>query len=279
MTDNDGGPVVKVARDLREILRLYGELQEQAIADANSRLMPGGAAMHQLGPVANLEAWGNLVDAGEILGRAYASTEDEDPDEAWSAYQTIEFWAESWRRERGDDYDMRRTIATEAGYVRQALEWAWDNEAHWDEFAADIRRARVKLEDVVHDGRRAERSRIVCNQCTSEARLVRIYGEAIDGSEDRWKCPACKHRFDADGVHRAHAKMLHSEGAERWIHLADAIGTLKAQGRPERTIRAWLAEGVGDTFCDPVDHSVWAWWPDLWRKHLTTPTRNRANVG
>jgi hypothetical protein len=25
-----------------------------------------------------------------------------------------------------------------------------------------------------------------------------------------------------------------------------------------------------------VTHEVWVWWPDLWRLHLTTATRNRS---
>jgi hypothetical protein len=69
--------------------------------------------------------------------------------------------------------------------------------------------------------------------------------------------------------------MLRSEGAAKWVHQVDAIGTLKAQGRSERTVRQWLLEGEGDGFCDPVTHEVWVWWPSLWRKHLMTPTRKR----
>ncbi|WP_418061744.1 hypothetical protein [Pimelobacter simplex] len=72
--------------------------------------------------------------------------------------------------------------------------------------------------------------------------------------------------------------MLRSEGAEKWIPQADAIGTLKAQGRAERTIRKWLADGEGESYCDPVTHDVYCWWPSLWRKHLMTKTRERKTA-
>lgn len=273
------GPVVKVARDLTEILDLYAKLREQAERDARAKVdgtsLPGGAAMIDLGPVANLEAWEHQHQTGERIGRAYTCASDEDPDEHWSAFQLIEFWSEAWRREHGAEYDQRPTIASEASFVRWALGWAWDNEPAWDDFARDINRARVRLEDILHAGKRHERTRIVCDRCDEAPRLLVFRGTADDCSDDRYKCPACKARLTPEDAKRAHAKMLRSEGAERWVPQADAIGTLKAQGRPERTIRAWLADLEAETYCDPATHQVWCWWPDLWRKHLTTPTRAR----
>src|SRR5688572_26692956 len=129
-------PLVKVARDLREIERLAGELEAQAIADASHPLMPGGRAMVALAPVASPEAWENLEQATERAlrghpgySKAYTSAEDEDPEEAWPAFQLLRFWSESWRREREADYDDRRvSIETEAAFLRWSLEWAWDNE-------------------------------------------------------------------------------------------------------------------------------------------------------
>ena len=271
--------MTKVARDLTEILNLHARLASQAEHQASHPMMPGGMAMVALAGVANLEAWENLNDATERYSRAYTSIEDEDPEEAWSAFQLIEFWSESWRRERDAEYDgSRPTIETEANFLRWSLEWAWQNEVAWDDFAADINRARVKLENILHAGNRVELSRIVCPQCESKPRLIVLRGKSEDGHDDRWKCSGCGTRFDADDAQRAHAKMLRSEGAERWVHQADAIATLKAQGRPERTIRAWLSEGEGSGYCDPKTHQVWVWWPDLWRRHLATPTRKRASA-
>lgn len=64
---------------------------------------------------------------------------------------------------------------------------------------------------------------------------------ASDPQHDRWKCPSCRHHFTDAELQRAHARMLWRPEAERWVRLPEAIATLKAQGRGERTIRRWLA--------------------------------------
>lgn len=273
------GPVVKVARDLTEIERMTAQLDDQAEHKANATIdgsgLPGGLAMVALAPVANLEAWHNRLGAAERDGRNVTDIL-EDEDETWEPpLQTLRFWSEDWRREWAAEHDIVHTVATEANFLRWCLPWAWDNEPRWDDFAADIRAARIRLENVLYAGNRAERTRIECDQCDQPKRLIKLYGNAEDGSDDIWKCPSCKARFTADDTRRAHAKMLRSDGAEKWVHQADAIGTLKAQGRSERTVRKWLGEGEGEAYCDPVTHEVWVWWPDLWRKHLATQVRNR----
>jgi hypothetical protein len=279
----EASPVTKVARDLTEILSLYESLRAQATATANHALMPGGPAMAALGNVANLEAWGHMQQATEryesgVEGyrKAYTSAEDEDPEEAWSPFQLLEFWSEDWRRVHEAEYEQRTTIASEAGFLRWALNWAWDNEPRWDDFAKDVRAARVRLENILYAGRRQERSRIVCPDCDPEVRLLVLRGSDADGGDDLWKCRRCTRRLLGDDVRKAHAKMLRSQGAERWLHQADALGLLKAQGRPERTVRQWLADGEGAGYCDPATHEVWVWWPDLWRRHLSTPQRQRT---
>lgn len=275
----EAAPVTKVARDLTEILRLYSALETQAIHHANAQVdnhsLPGGRAMIELGTIANVEAWNHHNDATERLGRAYTSEPDEDPDESWPAFQLIEFWSEQWRTEHGAEYDTKPTIQSEANFLRFSLNWAWDNEPHFDDFAADIRRARLRLEDIVYDGKRIERTRITCNKCDAGPRLMVLHGVEDDLSDDRWKCPACKQFFDVAALREAHAAMLKSEGAERWLHQVDAIAVLASVDRPERTTRQWLADGVGEAYCDPVTHEVWVWWPALWAKHLATPRRNR----
>jgi len=284
-TDAEADQRTKVARDLTEILSLDAALKGRASDDGGNPIIPGGAAMVALGSVANVEAWENRQQATERYGLAYTSVVDEDPDEAWSAYQLLEFWSEDWRRIHGMDFEPtphrpRPTVASEANFIRWALDWAWNNEPYWVDFATDINRARVRLENILYAGNRFERSRIECDRCERKPGLLVFRGTADDGSDDRWKCPnpACKARLTSEDVQRAHAKMLRSEGAERWVPQADAISLLKAQGRPERTVRQWLADGEGWGYCDPKTHEVWIWWPDLWRKHLTTPTRKRGTL-
>lgn len=286
-------PVVKVARDLREIVEMCGHLDDQAEHKANARIdghvLPGGLATVAAAGVANIEAWQFKYDAAEAWNAANPhkvprpTDHIEDEDDTWEPpLQTLCFWSEQWRAEHGAEYDIRPTVASEANFIRWALDWAWDHEPRFDDFAKDVRRARVRIENVLYAGNRAERTRVVCDRadCETPRRLIRKYGFAEDGSDDWWRCPSCKARYDAEGVQKAHAHMLRSEGAERWVEQIDAIGTLKAQGRSEKTVRAWLAsEAIAvSSFCDPITHQVWVWWPDLWTKHLTAPTRNRTSA-
>lgn len=317
------GPVVKVARDLTEILAMTAALDDQAEHKANARIdgtgLPGGLAMVALAHVANLEAWEAQYEAWEHFGRPRDHVEDED--DAWEPpLQTLCFWSEQWRAQHGAEYDMRPTVASEAAFIRWALDWAWDNEPHWDDFANDVRKARVRMENVLYAGKRPERTRIVCDQCEEAPQLLKLPGIAEDGSDDRWKCPGCKHKFDQDGLRRAHGRQLRHEAAARFVDQGDAIATLRAQGRPERTVRKWLAplspldeceecderwphqefpacprkdargnecggllrtvwrgdrEALVEGYCELGTRKRFVWWPDLWRRHLSTPTRNR----
>lgn len=284
MTETTEAPttdaVTKVARDLREIEDLSALLLTQAVHKANDREMPGGQAMVALGNVANQEAWSNLVDTA--LRLAYDNGDEppelDDEDDWEPPLQTLCFWTEQLRREHGNEYDLQPTIASEVNYLRYMLNWLWDNEPHWGDFARDIRKARVRLENVLYAGRRAERTRVPCNadDCERKPRLIKTRGEAIDGSQDRHKCPACKKRYDDDDFNRAYAEQLRSQGAERFVSLPDAVGTLRALGRSERTIRKWFEKCEVNAYCDPVTHAVWVWWPDIWRLHNATTTRKRV---
>lgn len=250
-------PVVKVARDLTEIVALSGQLPGQAVNDSNAALMPGGRAMVALGPVANLEAWENMTASSERYGRAYTSAEDEDPDDAWSAFQRIEFWSEQWRREHGAEYGQRPTIASEANFLRYLLNWAWDNLMEWDDFAADIKRARIQLEDIVSAGTRAERGAPCLYEGCRGIRLVRKLEPARDKDgyriwrHSKWHCPRCHREWDEDAYARmvtaAHESTKSEEiEGETWCTVDVAA---RKVDRPQATIRVWMNRGHIATLC------------------------------
>jgi hypothetical protein len=114
----------------------------------------------------------------------------------------------------------------------------------WDDFARDINRARVRLEDILTDGRRMEPTRVRCDNavCERQPNLIRIVG--VGGREDTWKCAGCGKRYDEDAFKRAYTRMLRDEGAEKFVPVGDAVSTLVSQGRGERTVRRWLAPTV-----------------------------------
>lgn len=195
-TDN---PIVKVARDLTEIGRCFEELRAQAIADGGNPDIPGGAAMVALGPVADLETWANLNDTtaayqnhpDEHLRRIFTSEPDEDDDDRWPPQQVIAYWAGRWRAARGEDYDgLIRTTPSEMNYLRQTLDWALENESQWATFTTDIRRARLVAENLVAEGYRADRSRIVCDRdgCEKNPRLIKAYSPRYLAG---WRCHGC----------------------------------------------------------------------------------------
>lgn len=298
---------VKVSINLRAILNMTDRLEARALDLANSPIMPGGDAMVNLAHVANFETWArrNDLSADELANY-------EDPDELWSPFQILRFWSEQWRVIFAMDYEdpaWRPTLRTEAAFLINAdvLTWAWDHEVHFDDFAADVRSARARLEGILREGERPDRIRVVCPDCDSGKRLIIRYAKAkvvghacrccgayrpasadplprcpnlwcwsvappievtaSDERDDTWKCPACKHRFDAAAVRRAHAKQLRSEGAARWVRLADAVSILRKQGWRDDTIRDW-ADGEQVEVATDDTGSLFVWWPDIWRRHL-----------
>lgn len=291
--------------------------------------------------------------------------EDEDDQWSEDPLRSLLFWTDEWRRERGYPLDGRSpTLLTEAAFLRNCLTWAWDNEPHFEDLARDVNRARQALELTVNAGRHVERSRVVCPDCPDDRRLIKVHGPlrtigyrcracgtggiispdathcanpwcwtplppapilASDSREDRWKCTNCKRRFDAADARDALAKQLRSQGAERYVSWADAVSTLRAQGRAKRTVYKWLEptveheadvctecgerwepseypacpaeiddedecggllrpvysgdpDAVVEGWCEVKTRRTFVWWPDLWRRHLSTPTRKRQSA-
>lgn len=310
-TEPEAGPVVKVARDLTEIEKLTVALEAEVPRLAQDRLMPGGRALVALARHADLDEWSERIAAAEL--RHYAScdkvshrdctvhnaehVEDEDDQHAEDPLRTLLWWADAWRTRYGYPLEGRTpTLRSEAHFLRGMLDAAWDSDAEWSRFATDVNQVRRRLEDLVHAGQRAERSRVLCPHCEKHPQLVRVYAlrkhELPEKDEDvRWwqlldhfKCPnsECRHRFDDSEFRRVYTQQLRSEGAERFVPAMDALATLRDQGRPERTIRKWLGpnqedpEDVVHGYCDVRTRRVFLWWPDLWRRHLVTAVRRRA---
>lgn len=285
--------LTKVARDLSAIEDLATHLADQAVHKANDRLMPGGRALVANAPDANLDEWAELVAAAEFkhfatcpktnhrgcVAAGAEHVEDEDDQHAEDPLRTLLFWTDEWRRE-WDQPCARPTLVSEADFIRKVLTWAWDYEFKFDDFARDVNAARRRLEDLLYDGRRKQRSRVLCPDCEKPTRLIKVYSwdrNDTEGEGDHWKCPTCKTRLDSDAYQRAYALQLLSQGARRFVSLSDALAILKAQGRPERTVRQWIADGDVDT--DRTNTGmVRVWWPDVWTLHNARQTRRREGA-
>lgn len=277
MTDHDRA-VTAVARDLSAIVELHDRLLTQAVHQARARDMPGGEAMVMLATVASPEAWAHRVDAAERAAtdpdsRSYGHWPDLAHEiDRTPPLQLLLFWSEQWRYDREATIDLRPTVATEAAFIRQCLDWAWEREPHWDDFARDVAQARSRLEGLLRAGTRPERTTVRCIDvnCERTPRLFKIYGErAVD---DRYRCPTCERWYDESDYARALGQQLASRGAERWVALADAVSALE---RPERTLRRWAEEGRVRVCCDRSTHRLLVWWPDMRALHLDPPARGR----
>lgn len=265
--------VTKVARDLTAIEELSCHLAAEAEHKANDpEYLPGGNATVSLAAVANLEAWENIFESREAHGRDTSHASDED--DAWEPpLQTLTYWSEAWRREHGYELDQRPTIASEANFIRWCLAWAIENEAHWDDFARDINRARLRLEDILYAGRRVQRSRVPCieEDCERKPRLIKIYRDEQD--EDFHKCPSCKTHYPPQRYRFAKAQLLASQDANRHVKYQDALNAID---RSDRTFRKWVRLWYVRSFRDPLTGQVWVWWPDVRESDLTTPRRDRG---
>ena len=286
-------PVVRVARDLTEICNMSVTLDDQALHKANDRLMPGGRAMVALADVASPATWERRIELTEHAwveadavahvdgwgvrrGKSGPTPHVADEDDEWEPpLQTLLFWSEAWRAEHNALYDQRPTIASEANFIRWALNWAWDNELHWDDFAADINRIRLRLENLLYAGNRVERTRVPCTNvaCERPARLIKVY--ANHAKYDHYKCPGCKNRYEQKDFARAKLQHLTAQGADRHVKMQDARDAID---RPERTWRKWLRLWYVRSYRDPRTGQVWVWWPDVRDADRTTPRRRRVDA-
>lgn len=159
MTD----PRITVAQHLTAIVELSERLEDQAINDANDHLMPGGLAMVALGAVANLEAWSNKLEAAERRALEYGLALVIDDDEEWlPPLQTLLFWSEDLRRIHDQEFEPTPhrpypTTATEANIIRHHLDWLWENEPRFMDFAEDMAGVVKRLEALLTEGLRAKR--------------------------------------------------------------------------------------------------------------------------
>lgn len=236
----NAGPVTKVAQDLTAITVLADALEDEAEHQSDSSLMPGGLATVALAPVANLEAWEHQYHAREHAGRDVSHVVDED--DGWEPpLQLLCFWSEAWRVEHGAEYGQRPTIASEANFIRWQLEWAWDHEPHFDNFASDIAKARRIMEDMLRDGERRQTG-APCLHCR---RLLTRMEDAKGGLTDDWKCPGCHRFYDEQSYRNAVRAAYEATQAEVIGDTTWAVPTRAAQlvGRSVKTIREWVRQG------------------------------------
>ena len=261
--------VIQVAQDLSEIERLTERLLTQAVAKANDRLMPGGHAMVGLGHVGSraaqdayveaLEArWWNDPDATHQNRPDVSHLNDED--DTWEPpLQTLLFWSEERRARYGYPLEGRKpTIATEAAFLRWALDAMRRDEPRWADFAGDVQAARTRLEATLSAGTRPVARGVSCmyDECRG-ARLIRttVPTRGPRGAKawrlTDWHCPRCKRTWSEEdysrhvygAIERQHWLIL---DGETWCTVDRAA---RKVGRPQGTVRSWVSRGEVAALC------------------------------
>jgi hypothetical protein len=269
-TEVQAAPVVKVASNLSQIVRLYEGLMVQAIQRAGAKIdgtsLPGGEPMVALAGVA--EQWKNArrialheerhMATCQRLDHTRCWTGSEDEDDTEPPLQTMLFWSEQWRDQHGYPLEGRRpTVATEANVLRSLLGWAWDNLIEWDDFARDIATTKTRLENMLMAGVRSERGAPCLYESCRGARLVRKLVPRGDAEGHKtwvltdWHCPRCKRSWDEDRyaamVTAAHERTKFEEiDGVTWC--SDEYAARKV-GRSVKTIRTWINRGDLPTVC------------------------------
>ncbi|MGH3356607.1 MAG: hypothetical protein ACRDOJ_11970 [Nocardioidaceae bacterium] len=260
-------------------LHHYARLRAEAWHHPDAAI-PGGAAMVLLGPVSRGIQARHLAYVTGDYTDLEAAAKDADP-----PLLTLATWEDCWRGWSGQPAGRLASIDSAAAYLdanltrmAQQLEAKVDGDGdeEWPpdfgQFAADVQRALIRLEDVLRAGERDEVSKTPCLDCGT--RLARRY--AARAVDDRWVCPRCRRRYTEAEFARAQHQQLAGEGADRFVRLGDA---LKAAPRPEYTVRTWVRRGLVSAYCELGTRQVMVWWPDvraLDREAATRQLRRRS---
>lgn len=267
-------PVVKVRRDLTAIETMFAALLTEAVHHGDDPDIIGGDAMVELAHAGSPSRWERRTElaehawaeAGAVtyfegypLRPADATRPTCDEEDVWStALQTLLFWTEEWRERHEAIYPgWVPTIASEVNWIRYNLDWIWDNELHWDDFAKDVARVRTKFEGLLRDGDLATRGAPCLYDECKGARLVRktIPTRGPNGEKawkiSDWHCPRCKKSYSEQSYETMVAAGFAAAQEEViaevvWVSVQRAAAYV---GRPVKTIRTWIDRGELTTAC------------------------------
>lgn len=260
-----------IARSLREVEYLALDLHAQALASPNDRDFPGGTALHMLAPANSNQAW--MERYAEIEIRSY---EDEEPLEGWNdplVYQgdtdehplnVLATWTRMIREDRDQPTSLAPTLSREVDYLRGQLDWATRvdtyGEPEWPlcfEMATELRTLIRRMEDVLKDGVRQERTETPCinADCDSKPRLIKVWSRTA--AYDGYKCTGCALSYDQAQYLQAKAANLRSKNSEKWVLATDATEALAV---PIQTMRSWIRRETVKTHWE--NGRLHVWWPD-----------------
>jgi len=202
------------------------------------------------GPAAHPEAWYHVADsvrAGRIRGDVDANRHEDHP--LW----VLGWWEIAWRDHLNHDSTDRISVFAAAQYLDDHLtDMANRLEPPFEQFAADLRRCRAHLEDVLHDRDPKPKD---CPKCggplvmdydaatvkpsTAEASTYAEGNEDLK-YEDKWQCRsrACREWWTDKDYKRVFAATYELHATKL---TASAIA--RVHRVPESTVRTWAMRG------------------------------------
>ena len=172
------GGLLRLERLFAELPSLFANLGAASALDSvlarggDDATLPGGDVLVMLGPGSSSHA-GSPTDPPAVTF------------ELWS-------WAGDWCEVRREDPAKVPTgVPALADWLSVRAGWAADHHPAFDEFASDVRRIVVRLEDVTGRSDRPEKGP-PCPYC--RASLLREWTDA--GLSDDWVCTRCRRAFN-----------------------------------------------------------------------------------
>lgn len=258
--------------NLSSVVALTDRLDDEAVNGARalkvSTGIPGGDALALASPGADTTGRAHQLAHRLTYGLDTTHLYDELPGDPRPPLAVLVHWESYWRRKRHQPTDLEPTMGRVAGYLTDNLHHL-ATEGAFVGFARDVARVVRALEDVLRDGERPERTRVPCWECGT--RLVKVYADKA--SDDHWRCPRCAEVYDKGRYDRAKHDHLASQGAERYVSIADAVATIR---RPEQTVRGWIRRGLVDAIRDPATGRMIVWWPHVRAQHSAAQERKGA---
>lgn len=248
----------RLARDLREVGDLSELLRVEAWHRHSDRDLPGGDALAMLGPTAvSYKHYDRAVNRAEALyydgqaeGRKVRWPEIYDHDtDPQPPLLVLGSWVDIVRKDRGMlAAQWRPTIQRELTFLVGQLDWLTGADltgrpyfVEVDALAYDVARLRRRLEAVLHDT--PDDHTVPCIRCDvregeQRGRLWPIWGEAVDGEDDQWRCDRCGVMLTREDYRRALA------AAHRLTATALCASDIRAEyGVPMATLRKWAERG------------------------------------
>lgn len=242
---------LRTARELREIRRLYGHLQQQATA-TGYRDAANNDAIGMLTPAADLTAWQNRYDTAN-----HTAWETGDPDwhtrtggkdyavdqlEEHHPLLVLPYHEDRIREQLGTPTERRATVNDAALFLASSITWMYDDDLYGNpNYAAakqlirDLTACRTRLENILKDGIRHEPTETPCPEPDCHRRLVKIHGASVN--LDYFRCPEHRQHIDYPTfVGITHQHLWSSSAENAWIDVAAAA---KSTGRSKKTIITW----------------------------------------